>query len=129
MPIARHILFASLPAVLLLGGCQREPGQVGPANTGNAAAEARPSPVTPPPMIVRTPSYRCDDGGALYVSVLSDENRVTLRDRIADVPVPLERNAGSGRFEGSERTLSGTGDTVRYSGPQRPEQECRAADE
>lgn len=129
MPFPQPLLFAALIALPALAGCRREPESAGPAEPASNAAEALPAPQAPPPMIVRTPSYRCDDGGALYISVLSDENRLTLRDRLSDVPVPLEKNAATGLFEGGGRTLSGAGDTVRYSSPQRPEQECRAAEE
>jgi hypothetical protein len=78
-------------------------------------------------MVVRTPRYRCDDGGALFLSVLTDDSYLTLRDTLRDVPVRLDLNPQTGRYEGQGRMLTGTGDTVRYAAPERPEQECRAA--
>lgn len=80
-----------------------------------------------PPMIVRSPAYRCDDGKALYVDVLSDENAVMVRDSRADSPTRLSREGPDGAFSGEERTLSGTGSEVRYSSPDRPGQACREA--
>ena len=113
--------------VASLGACgERAPEQVAAPEPLNRAADAPPL-AEPPPMIVRTPQYRCDDGGPLYVSVLSDEGHVTLRDTLQAVPVRLDRSAETGRYEGAGRMLSGTGNTVRYSSPERPEQECRAA--
>lgn len=78
-----------------------------------------------PPMIVRSPAYRCSDGNALYVDVLSDENAVTVRDSRSDIPVRLTRDAPGEPFTDDGRTLSGTGTEVRYSSPERPSQVCR----
>ena len=75
----------------------------------------------------RNISYRCDDGRALYVDVLTDENAVNVRDSRADVPKLLRREEGTDPFTGADRSLSGIGDEVRYSGPGRPQQSCRAA--
>ncbi|MCF8706480.1 hypothetical protein [Rhizorhapis sp. SPR117] len=80
-----------------------------------------------PPMIVKSASYRCDDGGALYIDIMSDENVVSVRDIRREVPAPLERDTETEVFTGSERSLSGTGDEVSYSGPGRPDQTCRIA--
>lgn len=126
MSVPRKSLLAAflLPAALAACG-EPEPEQVGPEPL-NRAADAPPL-KAPPPMIIRTASYRCDDRGALYVSVMTDESYVTMRDRLGDVPVRLDRNAQTGRYEGQGRTLTGTGDTVRYASADRPEQECRAA--
>ena len=92
--------------------------------TTNEIAQA---PVEMPPMIVRSPAYRCDDGKPLYVNVLTDENAVTVRDSRADAPTLLNREEAEQAFTGSGRSLSSTGDVVRYGAPDRPEQECRAA--
>lgn len=123
----RRPLFAALTLAVAIVACgQPETEQVGPPEPLNRAADAPPL-KEPPPMIVRAPSYRCDDGGPLYVSVMTDESFVTVRDRQEDVPARLDRNPESGRYEGQGRTLSGIGATVRYSGPERSEQECREA--
>jgi hypothetical protein len=127
MPLVRKCIFAALLIPALAACGEREPEKVGPEPL-NRAADAPPL-KAPPPMIVRTASYRCDDRGALYVSVMTDESYVTMRDRVGDVPVRLDRNAETGRYEGQRRTLTGAGDTVRYASADRPEQECRAADE
>lgn len=100
----------------------------------NAPAEERssdPADVEPaelPPMIERSPAYRCDDGHALYVDVLTDEKSVMVRDTRADIPLRLKRSAADEPFAGSQRTLSGTGAEVRYSTPERPDQTCRQAE-
>ena len=97
------------------------------AEQGNASAVGAEAPAELPPMVLRSASYRCDDGDALYVDVLTGEDAVSVRDSRADVPTRLVRENGSGPFAGEGRTLSGIGEEVQYSAPNRPEQECRAA--
>jgi hypothetical protein len=77
-----------------------------------------------PPMIERSPAYRCSDGDALYVDVLTDDRAVMVRDSRADVPVRLTRESAGQPFTGDGRTLSGTGSRVTYSTPDRPSQTC-----
>ena len=98
-----------------------EQGAEAPAN--NLAAED----IELPPMVTRSPSYRCDDGGALYVDVLSDKSAVMVRDSRSDIPTRLDRETETGPFTGEERALSGTGAQVTYSAPDRPQQSCREA--
>lgn len=106
-------------------GEEREPTQEElNAIAANAATAEAPE---PPPMVVRSASYRCDDGNALYVDVLTDENAVNIRDTRQDLPTRLTREDGDGAFTAEGRSLSGVGEEVRYSAPDRPDQTCRAA--
>lgn len=58
---------------------------------------------------------------------MTDVNAVNVRDTRRDLPTRLWRQGGDGPFSAENRSLSGTGDIVRYSAPDRPDQECRAA--
>lgn len=78
-------------------------------------------------MVVRSPSYRCDDGNALYVDVLTDENAVNVRDTRQDLPTRLTRENGEGPFTAENRSLSGVDEEVQYTAPDRPNQACRAS--
>ena len=92
------------------------------------AAEAEIPPLDqPPPMIVRSASYRCDDGKALYVDVLTDESIVAVRDSRGDTPKRLHRESDAQPFTGEGRTLTGVGPEVRYSSQERASQSCRQA--
>lgn len=117
-------------AILLASGCNNQAGEQ-PANDANTANTAAQPPldnsVELPPMVVRSPSYRCDDGKALYVDVLDDKSGVLVRDTRADTPTKLSSENEGGPYAGEERTLSGTGSEVRYSSPDRPDQTCREA--
>ena len=85
-------------------------------------------PADMPPPIVRSASYRCDDGQALYVAVLQEKHAVLVRDSRSDIPTRLERESDTGPLTADDGTsLSGTGSEVRYSSPDRPSQTCREA--
>ena len=121
-------------AMLLASGCTNQAGEqpANDANTADTAAQQGAQPPTNnsvelPPMVVRSPSYRCDDGNALYVDVLADKSGVLVRDTRADIPTKLSSENEGGPYAGGERTLSGTGSEVRYSSPDRPDQTCREA--
>lgn len=121
-------------AILLASGCDTPVGEQ-PANDANGANSAQQGAQPPagnavelPPMVVRSPSYRCDDGKALYVDVLDDKSGVLVRDTRADIPTRLSSENEGGPYAGEERTLSGTGNEVRYSSPDRPNQSCRQAE-
>lgn len=120
-------------AILVASGCNSQPSEQS-SNEANALtpAEQQEAPsdlnsIELPPMVVRSPSYRCDDGKALYVDVLDDKSGVLVRDTRADIPTRLSSESEGGPYAGEERTLSGTGSEVRYSSPDRPSQSCREA--
>ena len=121
-------------AMLSLSGCgdNSQPVLVDNAIEQNLVEEAdRPdlNGVELPPAITRSPAYRCQDGRALYVDVLSDENAVLVRDSRSDTPVRLERAGGQGSFTGDGRALSDTNGEVIYASADRPSQICREAQE
>lgn len=135
--IRRHKLFYRKSYVVIgaalsfgLAGCgsegdEREPTAQEIADVAANVTDAEAP--EPPPMVVSSPSYRCDDGNALYVDVLTDENAVNVRDTRQDLPTRLTREDGEGPFTADNRSLSGVGDEVQYSAPDRPNQTCRAA--
>lgn len=125
---------AAFLAALAASACEPEEIIVGGNNDSAAVNEQQAGePLNPetaelPPMIERSPSYRCTDGDALYVDVLTDGNAVMVRNSRSDIPVRLTRSEAGESFSGEERTLSGTGAEVRYSAPGRPDQICREAE-
>lgn len=133
----KHVSIATLGCALLLtaSACGQQTEQTPIANDDNAVTDEDQG-VEPlnveagelPPMIERSPSYRCTDGDALYVDVLTDENAVMVRDSRADVPTRLTRDSAGEPFSGDGRTLSGTGSQITYSSPDRPSQTCREAE-
>lgn len=121
-------------AVFALSGCgdNSQPRLVDNAAEYNQMAVADQPDVNGvelPASIVRSPAYRCQDGRALYIDVLSDEDAVLIRDSRGDTPTRLERAGGQGSFTGDGRTLSDTDDEVIYASADRPSQVCREAQE
>lgn len=123
---------AVVAGAIILAGCEGQ--EIGGDNlnatqqqeeTNQNVATAN---IPPPPMVTRSASYRCGDGDALYVDILTDENIVNVRDSRTDIPVRLTREAEGEAFEGEGRSLSGRGDEVNYSAPDRPNQTCRAGE-
>ena len=127
-------LLVSCVAAAGLAACDQQPEPAETAAVENETGagldqpEANLSAAEMPPMVVRSAAYRCDDGNALYVDVLSDADVVNVRDSRSDLPVRLERESADANFTGENRSLSGTGDEVRYAAPERPDQSCRAAE-
>lgn len=121
-------------AALSAAACEQDSGERVADGNAEVANEAQPvdtnmGPADLPPMIEESASYRCTDGNALYVDLLTDDDVVTVRDSRADVPVRLRRPGPDEPFAGEERTLSGTGSQVSYSSPDRPAQTCTQAEE
>lgn len=126
--------FAALAALALPACSQQSEEPVVETNETGAASEEPAEPLnidSPelPPMIARSASYRCTDGNALYVDILTDEDAVMVRDSRADVPLQLTRSSAGEPFTGDGRSLSGTGASVNYSSPDRPGQSCTEAPE
>lgn len=126
--MTRAIVAFSWVAICVLSGCEnRSPGTTHNQIAKGSAEPGKARKLTPadlPPPIVRSPSYRCDDGKALYVDVLRDKLAVLVRDSRSDVPTRLERQSDGGPLTGSGRSLSGTGKDVQYSSQARPSQMC-----
>lgn len=118
-----------LCAAALVAGCGGERVKEEDLEVANQVAEGPEVPPleAPPPMIARSAAYRCDDGNALYVDILTDGGSVNVRDSRSDIPKLLKRGSEGAPFTGEDRTLSGTGDQVNYSSPDRPNQSCRVA--
>lgn len=129
--LSNAMLFPLLIVTACSGERQSTPAES--ANDVEANAEQGNAPIDMnavelPPMVQRSPAYRCDDGRALYVDVMTDKRALLVRDSRPDTPVRLERDGDEGPFSGGGRTLSGTGSEVRYLSEERPTQTCREAD-
>jgi len=123
----RPVTPAAFAVLFALAACEEQAEQPAVISNDVAVVNEAETPAEMPPMIVRSAAYRCDDGDALYVDFLSDESVVNVRDSRQDLPTALERDEGTD-FTGDGRTLSGTGDEVSYSAPDRPSQVCRIAE-
>ena len=117
-----HSASALAGMLILVAACDQEPEVISPPGYNDSPVDT--ANVEPPPMVARSAAYRCDDGQALYIDFLTDNIAVNVRDSRADIPTRLARQEGE-TYSGEGRSLTGTGDEVSYSSPERPEQSCR----
>jgi len=128
----RIAIAACIAASLLLSACNSEP-EVIQANPDPQEKElAKAAPVTLPPAIKATKTYRCKDNSLVYVTYLADDMTAMVRDKQEEPPVatlkaPAPGQAFVGEGEaGKGFKLSGSGDTVTYDSPDAGSQSCRA---
>jgi hypothetical protein len=109
---------ACLAALLTAVGCSNEP-EVVDANPDPQAKElAKAPPVTLPPAIRESKTYRCKDNSLVYVSFLDDNLTAMVRDKQEEPPVATLKAPEPGKpFVAEGFSLSGSGPTVTYKSP------------
>ena len=81
------IIAASLAAFVSLAACNSEP-QVVDTNPDPMKEElAKAAPVTLPPAIKSSKTYRCKDNSLVYVTLLADDVTAMVRDKQEEPPV------------------------------------------
>ena len=124
------MLAAALAATFPLISCG-EPETVTAAKTPDAQAEAlkKAPPVTLPPAIKESRTYRCKDNSVVYVSFMTDGVTAAVRDNEEEPPIATLKAPAKGEpftgqpgFEGFK--LVGTGNEVTYTSPDSGTQTC-----
>ena len=123
---------ASFAALLSLAACQNEPETVKAGGADPLANElAKAPPVTLPPAIKSSKTYRCKDNSVVYVNFLTDGVTANVRDKQEEPPAvtlvaaaPGEEFVGQGEA-GKGFKLSGTGSNVTYTSPDSGTQTCK----
>lgn len=113
--MTRTPLLIMLAAAAALAGCNKEDHTIvagGPDTDDNLAAASN-TPVTLPPSISSSKSYRCDDNTLVYVDWMSDgSTHVKMKPSDAPTTIP----AGSPDLKGDAKAA-----TITYKG-----QSCKA---
>lgn len=125
----RHPLAAaSLAALLALAACGQETIVANERVDPQAAELAKAPPVTLPPAIKESKSYRCKDGSIVYVNILTDNKTVNVRSEQDKPPTDILVMEEPGQpYTGDDGfSLSGIGDTVMFASPGVPAQSCKA---
>ena len=101
--------------------------------TGNGPADpqagnlAKAAPVTLPPAILESKTYRCADNSLVYINFLTDGLTVNVRDKQEEPPIATLKAPEPGApFVSEGFSLSGSGDTVTYTSPDSGTQTCRS---
>ena len=107
--------FASLAA---LAACNKEPEVVDTTADPQAEELAKAPPVTLPPAIRETKTYRCKDNSVVYVSFMDDGLTAMVRDKQEEPPLAKLKAPKEGEpFVADGFALSGSGDSVTYTSP------------
>ena len=123
----RIILAASIAALATLTGCNREPEVIhaGPADT-QAADLAKAKPVSLPPSIMASRTYRCKDNSLIYVEFMSDQKTAVFHATKGGEAEVLTAAEPGKPYEGAGRSITGNGTQITYSGPGKGAQACKA---
>jgi hypothetical protein len=123
-----HILAAaSLAALVSLAACNREPEVVDTNPDPQAAELAKAPPVTLPPAIKESKTYRCKDNSLVYVTYLTDNMTAMVRDKQEEPPVATLKAPAPGQpFVSEGFSLTVNGNSVTYNSPDAGTQTCKA---
>jgi hypothetical protein len=121
------IIAASLAAFVSLAACNSEP-QVVDTNPDPMKEElAKAAPVTLPPAIKSSKTYRCKDNSLVYVTLLADDVTAMVRDKQEEPPVAnLKAPAPGQPFVSEGFSLTVSGNNITYNSPDKGTQSCKA---
>ncbi len=125
--------FALAASALALAACNNTKADDA-AVTAEAANEAAPAaPVTLPPAVVASKTYRCRDASLVYVDFLSNSgdlagsmNANIRTDNVAGTATQLTRPDAETPYTAEGYSVSGTGDSVTIEVPGKNAQLCKA---
>ncbi len=118
---------ASVAASLSLAACSNEPEVVDPNPDPQAAELAKAPPVTLPPAIRESKTYRCKDNSLVYVTYLADDVTAMVRDKQEEPPVATLKAPAAGQpFVSEGFSLSVDGNSITYNSPDKGTQTCKA---
>lgn len=121
------VAFATL---ITLAACEPKPPEVvgGPVPDATTIAAANNAPVTLPPAIKETRSYRCNNTRLVTITYFADDLTVNLRptDEPTSTPVVMTAPAVGEPFVGEGYRLAGTGEEVTLTEPGFAGQDCKS---
>ncbi|HEX8669634.1 MAG TPA: hypothetical protein VF727_14815 [Allosphingosinicella sp.] len=120
--------FAAAPfaALLALSACNNEPKtvtDVDPDPQADALNQA--TPVTPPPMIQASRTYRCKDNSLMYVDFYTD-NTARARTEKNGTPTVLTAANGQPPYTAEGWSVSANAQQVTIQAPGKGSQSCKA---
>ncbi|AGH48850.1 hypothetical protein G432_05615 [Sphingomonas sp. MM-1] len=118
---------ASLAALLSLAACNTEPETVnaGPADP-DAANLAEAPPVTLPPALSASRTYRCKDNSLAYVDFFADGTSADIRAEKTGPATRLTAPTKGEPFVAEGYKLTGDGTSVTLERPGKASQSCKA---
>jgi hypothetical protein len=121
------LLTASLGALLALGACNKQPTTVVASEDDPQAAQLKNAkPVAPPPMIMASRTYRCDDNSLVYADFYTN-NTVSVRaKKEPGSGTMLTAKDGKPPYTADGYSLSANATHITYSAPGKKSQGCDA---
>ncbi|HEX5182297.1 MAG TPA: hypothetical protein VFW19_03990 [Allosphingosinicella sp.] len=121
------LLLAPLGAILALGACNTKPTTIVPKDDDPQAAQLQNAkPVAPPPMIMASRTYRCDDNSLLYADFYTN-NTVSVRTKKEPGSgTILTAKDGKPPYTATGYSLSANAAHISYSAPGKKSQGCDA---
>lgn len=118
---------ASLAALLTLAACNSEPETIrsGPADP-DAKTLAEAPPVTLPPALTASRTYRCKDNSLVYIDFFSDGTSADVRSEKNGAATRLTAPVEGEPFVAEGYKLTGEGTTVDLERPGKGGQSCKA---
>jgi len=119
---------ASVAAFLALAACDKQPETIS-ANANDPQAEelAKAPPVTLPPPIRESKTYRCKDNSLVYVTYMADDVTAMVRDKQEEPPLATLKAPAKGEpFVAEGFSLAVDGNTVTYNSPDAGKQTCKS---
>jgi hypothetical protein len=102
----------------LQAGAAKNPKWVETSVDPQAAELAKAPPVTLPPAIRESKTYRCKDNSLVYVSFMDDNLTAMVRDKQEEPPIATLKAPEPGApFVADGFSLSGSGASVTYTSP------------
>ena len=128
--MTRTPLLLALIATAALAGCNKENHTIiaGPDEDAANQAPSMNGPVTLPPSILASKSYRCKDNSIVFIDWLSDNKSANFRAKRTDAPVTLSApQAGQPMTaDGYSLTGSSSGSSITLTRPGKGSQSCTA---
>ncbi|RHW18073.1 hypothetical protein D1610_06145 [Sphingomonas gilva] len=121
-----RILLLPAAALLSLAGCNSEPETIVQGPVDPMADElANAAPVTLPPAVSASVSFRCKDNSLAFVDFF-DGSFVNYKAERRGPPVRLEKNAEGEGFTGNGYTVTGTPEEITLKTPEGETKDCHA---
>jgi len=127
--ILRSPALAATFGALVLSACSGSEQAPPPPSNDAAMSENEPAtaaPVTLPPALQASKTYRCKDNSLVYIDFFTDNMSANLRTDKAAPPTKLTAPEAGKPYEGGGYTVSGNGDQVDITQPGKGSQSCKA---
>ena len=125
----QYLPLISAAALLTLSACGNDKPEVvgSTVSSADADAEANAAPVELPPMVKASHTFRCKDGGLIFVDYMSDDKTAMLKTGKEGAATKLvaEEVGKPFKAEGGFE-LSGTGPEVNATLPGKGAQSCKS---